>query len=48
MLSFAHFYFFLSQIQLLLIEKRVEEAIELSNVANSLKSTEFNEKVSRT
>jgi len=32
------------QIQLLLIEKRVEEAIELSNVANKLKPTEFDDK----
>eukprot|EP00112_Aurelia_sp_Birch-Aquarium-sp1_P011708 Seg2464.2 transcript_id=Seg2464.2/GoldUCD/mRNA.D3Y31 product="Transforming growth factor-beta receptor-associated protein 1" protein_id=Seg2464.2/GoldUCD/D3Y31 len=32
------------QIKMLLIEKRVEEAIDLSNVANRLKPTEFNEK----
>eukprot|EP00795_Rhopilema_esculentum_P012923 gene12923-3678_t len=32
------------QIQMLLIEKRVEEAIELSNVAHTLKPSEYNEK----
>lgn len=31
---------------MLLIEKRVEEAIELSNVANTLKPSEYNDKVS--
>lgn len=30
---------------MLLIEKRVEEAIELSNVANKLKPSEYNDKV---
>ncbi len=33
------------QIQMLLIEKRVEEAIELSIVANKLHSSEYDEKV---